>query len=302
MALRSFTATRLGFLFTPLHSWFTYRSDRKLCFWCKRVIIHTFSNDGASVLVCSHWHQPLSGVQDVTHSSPSESEGPLAAAFSVFVVSPASDHLATTIFVFSNWIKVSLKVEKNLCFFLSFNWWLWWMTLSSNFAEMHARDAWRTIIGVCTHIKASQVQAGTVMIISHVPEKIRELTEVIRTFDCLLLLLRFCLLGCYNDPFVSCQTSQWYSKGREHDVFSVLCLNDIPISTCVNFCQLLCNEIYVWDHRGHFSSSFSWLQNRMITDHRAKPQRCSCKLWFLTTWEHSSRSKVKISQGSEICF
>lgn len=42
------------------------------------------------------------------------------------------------------------------------------------FAEVHARDAWRTIIGVCTHIKASQVQAGIVMNVSHVSEKIRE--------------------------------------------------------------------------------------------------------------------------------
>lgn len=251
--------------------------DRKLHFWCKRVIIHTFSNDlfSFALIDISHyqvfrmWHTPVRLSQ----------RDPWLQRFRIE-------------------LKFHLKLKKIFVFFC-FNWWLWWMTLSSYFAEINARDAWRTIIGVCTHIKASQVQADTVMIISHVPEKIRELTEVIHTFDCLLLLLRFCLLGCYDDPFVSCQTSQWYSEGREHDVFSVLCLNDIPISTCVNFCQLLCNEIYIFEIPEGISAVLS---PDSITDHRAKPQRCSCKLWFLTTWEHSSRSKVKISQGSEICF
>lgn len=50
---------------------------------------------------------------------------------------------------------------------------------------MHATDIWRTIIGSCMHIMASQVQAGNIMIIFiDISQKIRELTEVIHTFVC----------------------------------------------------------------------------------------------------------------------
>lgn len=50
---------------------------------------------------------------------------------------------------------------------------------------MHATDIWRTLIGSCMHIMASQVQAGNIMILFiDISQKIRELTEVIHTFVC----------------------------------------------------------------------------------------------------------------------
>lgn len=113
---------------------------------------------------------------------------PSTATFSAFLVPPAADHFATTTFVCGD-----------VCG-------AWHYPL----IKLHAGDVWRTIIGYCTRIKDSQVQAGSIIIIIiiHVSQKISYLTEVIHTpFEWVLLLFQCCLLGRCSGPFVLCQTS-----------------------------------------------------------------------------------------------
>lgn len=176
------SALQLLDLVLLLHSRFpVLREVTRSCVSGASVCSHTLSlNDGASVLSLTSIIIRCSGCDTLQ----SVWVRPSTAAFSAFLVPPAA-----TTSVFLSWINVSLQSwkKKNIFFarVLIDVCGAWHYGL----IKLHAGDVWR-VIGYCTHIKDSQVQASSIMIIIiHVSQKISYLTEVIHTpLDWLLLL------------------------------------------------------------------------------------------------------------------